>query len=248
MSSVCCRTGHALRERAAARVDHVLERRDAERPRREIALHEQQVAIVLQAFLELVRREQVIQVARLRRVRQRSAAASTSRPCRPCRSRRSHRAAGRCESLRWIDRCAATPDRTLSPRTCTDRPPAWSRPAARTHRERPGTIPAPLRRACSGRAARATARAPSCSASRRSPPSRRRAVPCSIAGLPAARVAEPSSLRRRDRPSATRSRARDWPCHAAPPALRSACRSARLRRAASPLRPGVPSAPARRRC
>ena len=47
------------------------ERGDAQRPGREIALHEQQVAIVLQAFLELVRREQVIQIARLGRVRQR---------------------------------------------------------------------------------------------------------------------------------------------------------------------------------
>ena len=75
----------------------------------EIALHELQVAIVLQAFLELVRREQVIEVARLRRVRQDSAAASTSRPGRPCRSRRSRRAAGRCGSLRSTDRCAATP-------------------------------------------------------------------------------------------------------------------------------------------
>ena len=163
--------------------------------RREVALHEPQIAIVLQAFLELVRCEQVIQVTRLGRVRQLLQlpvpADLVGLVVRDDRVEQ----IGRCGSPRSIDRCAAIPGRTRRRRTCTARPPACSRRAAHKRTERRGRIPARRHRACCARAAPATAPAPSCSAARPSRPSRRRAAPCSIADLPDGRAAALSSLR-----------------------------------------------------
>ena len=233
MSSVCFQAGHALSIGAAARVDHVLEGVDAERPRREIALHEPQVAIVLQAFLEFVRREQVIEVARLRRVRQvLQLPVPADLVALVVRDDGVEQPAVADRRDRLVD-ALRLPGRTPRRRTCTAPQPACSHPAAHRRTAPRDRIPARPHRAGCGRAAPATARALWCSASPRSPPSRRRAEPCSIAGLPGARAAAPSWLRRRCRPSAMHSRARDSPCRAAPRALRSARRSGRPRRAAS---------------
>ncbi len=62
--------GQALRERLLARVDHVREGAKAVGPRVQVPGHRIERAVVLQAFLELVAREQVIEVARFRRIRQ----------------------------------------------------------------------------------------------------------------------------------------------------------------------------------
>ena len=61
---------HALGVGALARVEHVVEGDDAVLPLRQRAAEEGEIAVVLEAFLEIVAGEQVVQVARLRRVRQ----------------------------------------------------------------------------------------------------------------------------------------------------------------------------------
>ena len=57
---------HALGVGALARVEHVVEGDDAVLPLGERAAHEREIAVVLQAFLEIVAGQQVVEVAGLR--------------------------------------------------------------------------------------------------------------------------------------------------------------------------------------
>src|SRR5216110_3091042 len=59
----------ALQIRALTSIENVIERAEALGPVRKVAIHLQQIAVVLQPLLEAVAREQFVQVAALDRVR-----------------------------------------------------------------------------------------------------------------------------------------------------------------------------------
>ncbi len=61
---------HALLICMTTRIDHVFERNHAVGPALQRAIHRSKIPIVFQPFLKLVRRKQVVEVARLRRIGQ----------------------------------------------------------------------------------------------------------------------------------------------------------------------------------